>query len=127
MDSDGYLPALGSLSAPADSTVSFGTTAETWMPGDRQNPESKCSPSYRDDKSNFSSLVSSMPHLCLLSLFLLLCESSFMICIALILFQCPTGRFSFKLYDWNPAEFPRQLRHQVLQILLLQFNIPGRI
>ncbi|XAR54570.1 hypothetical protein NMG60_11029771 [Bertholletia excelsa] len=26
--------------------------------------------------------------------------------------MCPTGRISFKLYDWNPAEFPRQLRHQ---------------
>ncbi|THG02978.1 hypothetical protein TEA_011470 [Camellia sinensis var. sinensis] len=26
---------------------------------------------------------------------------------------CPTGRISFKLYDWNPAEFPRRLRHQL--------------
>ncbi|CAN6451174.1 unnamed protein product [Victoria cruziana] len=26
---------------------------------------------------------------------------------------CPTGRVSFKLYDWNPAEFPRRLRHQL--------------
>nr|XP_009402789.1 PREDICTED: squamosa promoter-binding-like protein 9 isoform X1 [Musa acuminata subsp. malaccensis] len=30
---------------------------------------------------------------------------------------CPTGRISFKLYDWNPAEFPRQLRHQVFKWL----------
>lgn len=30
---------------------------------------------------------------------------------------CPTGRISFKLYDWNPAEFPRRLRHQILQWL----------
>ncbi|KAA8548538.1 hypothetical protein F0562_000195 [Nyssa sinensis] len=30
---------------------------------------------------------------------------------------CPTGRISFKLYDWNPAEFPRQLRHQIFQWL----------
>ncbi|WOL03341.1 hypothetical protein Cni_G12061 [Canna indica] len=30
---------------------------------------------------------------------------------------CPTGRISFKLYDWNPAEFPRQLRHQILHWL----------
>ncbi|CAF2136581.1 unnamed protein product [Brassica napus] len=30
---------------------------------------------------------------------------------------CPTGRISFKLYDWNPAEFPRRLRHQIFQWL----------
>ncbi|KAK4744375.1 hypothetical protein SAY87_010687 [Trapa incisa] len=30
---------------------------------------------------------------------------------------CPTGRISFKLYDWNPAEFPRRLRLQVFQWL----------
>ncbi|KAF3774349.1 Squamosa promoter-binding-like protein 9 [Nymphaea thermarum] len=30
---------------------------------------------------------------------------------------CPTGRVSFKLYDWNPAEFPRRLRHQIFQWL----------
>ncbi|CAL9116363.1 unnamed protein product [Musa acuminata var. zebrina] len=30
---------------------------------------------------------------------------------------CPTGRVSFKLYDWNPAEFPRQLRHQIFKWL----------
>lgn len=27
--------------------------------------------------------------------------------------QNPTGRISFKLYDWNPGDFPRQLRQQV--------------
>ncbi|MBA0710605.1 hypothetical protein Golax_009882 [Gossypium laxum] len=31
--------------------------------------------------------------------------------------MCPTGRISFKLYDWNPAEFPRRLRHQIFQWL----------
>ncbi|KAK4795650.1 hypothetical protein SAY86_027976 [Trapa natans] len=31
--------------------------------------------------------------------------------------MCPTGRVSFKLYDWNPAEFPRRLRLQVFQWL----------
>nr|ABD96886.1 hypothetical protein [Tarenaya spinosa] len=31
--------------------------------------------------------------------------------------ECPTGRISFKLYDWNPAEFPRRLRHQIFQWL----------
>ncbi|XP_074589830.1 squamosa promoter-binding-like protein 9 [Curcuma longa] len=31
--------------------------------------------------------------------------------------RCPTGRISFKLYDWNPAEFPRRLRHQIFQWL----------
>uniref|UniRef100_A0A6N2MVR3 SBP-type domain-containing protein n=1 Tax=Salix viminalis TaxID=40686 RepID=A0A6N2MVR3_SALVM len=30
--------------------------------------------------------------------------------------MCPTGRISFKLYDWNPAEFPRRLRHQVVTV-----------
>ncbi|KAH9683162.1 Squamosa promoter-binding-like protein 7 [Citrus sinensis] len=30
---------------------------------------------------------------------------------------CPTGRISFKLYDWNPAEFPRRLRHQIFHWL----------
>uniref|UniRef100_A0A0D9WGE4 SBP-type domain-containing protein n=1 Tax=Leersia perrieri TaxID=77586 RepID=A0A0D9WGE4_9ORYZ len=31
--------------------------------------------------------------------------------------SCPTGRLSFKLYDWNPAEFPRRLRHQIFEWL----------
>ncbi|KAJ4967665.1 hypothetical protein NE237_014366 [Protea cynaroides] len=31
--------------------------------------------------------------------------------------MCPTGRISFKLYDWNPAEFPRRLRFQIFQWL----------
>eukprot|EP00897_Mesotaenium_endlicherianum_P009463 jgi/Mesen1/8545/ME000484S07938 len=25
----------------------------------------------------------------------------------------PSGRMSFKLYDWNPGDFPRRIRHQV--------------
>ncbi|XP_062179608.1 squamosa promoter-binding-like protein 9 isoform X2 [Phragmites australis] len=31
--------------------------------------------------------------------------------------SCPTGRISFKLHDWNPAEFPRRLRHQIFEWL----------
>ncbi|XAR57146.1 hypothetical protein NMG60_11025183 [Bertholletia excelsa] len=31
--------------------------------------------------------------------------------------MCHTGRISFKLYDWNPAEFPRRLRQQIFQWL----------
>ncbi|CAJ1962283.1 unnamed protein product [Sphenostylis stenocarpa] len=31
--------------------------------------------------------------------------------------MCQTGRISFKLYDWNPAEFPRRLRHQIFEWL----------
>lgn len=27
----------------------------------------------------------------------------------------PTGRISFKLYDWNPGDFPRRLRQQILE------------
>lgn len=34
--------------------------------------------------------------------------------------QYPTGRVSFKLYDWNPADFPRRLRQQVRKIQLLK-------
>lgn len=30
---------------------------------------------------------------------------------------CPTGRVSFKLYDWNPADFPRRLRQQIFEWL----------
>ncbi|KAH7306849.1 hypothetical protein KP509_22G034200 [Ceratopteris richardii] len=30
---------------------------------------------------------------------------------------CPTGRISFKLYDWNPADFPRRLREQICEWL----------
>ncbi|CAK9871837.1 unnamed protein product [Sphagnum jensenii] len=35
------------------------------------------------------------------------------------LFECsyPSGRISFKLYDWNPGDFPRNLRQQILQWL----------
>ncbi|KAG0488138.1 hypothetical protein HPP92_006949 [Vanilla planifolia] len=43
-----------------------------------------------------------------------------MLCISLLAvycLMCPTGRMSFKLYDWNPAEFPRRLRHQIFQWL----------
>ncbi|CAK9216293.1 unnamed protein product [Sphagnum troendelagicum] len=29
----------------------------------------------------------------------------------------PSGRISFKLYDWNPGDFPRNLRQQILQWL----------
>lgn len=29
----------------------------------------------------------------------------------------PTGRISFKLYDWNPADFPRRLRQQIFEWL----------
>ncbi|KAJ7531554.1 hypothetical protein O6H91_14G048700 [Diphasiastrum complanatum] len=30
---------------------------------------------------------------------------------------CPTRRISFKFYDWNPADFPRRLRQQILEWL----------
>ncbi|KAI9079069.1 hypothetical protein K1719_038977 [Acacia pycnantha] len=35
-------------------------------------------------------------------------------CERVLTHQC---RVSFKLYDWNPAEFPRRLRHQIFQWL----------
>lgn len=31
--------------------------------------------------------------------------------------SCPTGRITFKLYDWNPGDFPRNLRQQILEWL----------
>ncbi|KAG5528488.1 hypothetical protein RHGRI_029246 [Rhododendron griersonianum] len=34
--------------------------------------------------------------------------------------MCPTGHFSFKLYDWNPAEFPRRLWYERLPRALHQ-------
>lgn len=55
------------------------------------------------------------------------------------LLQCPTNRISFKLYDWNPAEFPRRLRHQVFKdyshslvfkgerVLISMYNIRVRV
>ncbi|XP_002991065.2 squamosa promoter-binding-like protein 7, partial [Selaginella moellendorffii] len=30
---------------------------------------------------------------------------------------CPTRRISFKFYDWNPADFPRRLRGQIMEWL----------
>jgi hypothetical protein len=29
----------------------------------------------------------------------------------------PSGQISFKLYDWNPGDFPRNLRQQILEWL----------
>ncbi|XP_051129629.1 squamosa promoter-binding-like protein 7 [Andrographis paniculata] len=91
LDSDGHISTLcsmpGSQNVQTDSIVSFSAAiAETHTDGDNQNPESKSSPLYLDNKSTFSSV-------------------------------CPTGRISFKLYDWNPAEFPRRLRHQIFEWL----------
>ncbi|KAL9140077.1 hypothetical protein ABFS82_14G012400 [Erythranthe guttata] len=79
---------LDSQNLQSDSVASFSTPADTHIEGDKdkQNPKYKLSPSYCDNKTNFSSL-------------------------------CPSGRISFKLYDWNPAEFPRRLRHQIFEWL----------
>ncbi|XP_022760465.1 squamosa promoter-binding-like protein 7 isoform X2 [Durio zibethinus] len=45
--------------------------------------------------------------------------------------MCPTGRISFKLYDWNPAEFPRRLRHQLSENPMTHMHnfvfTPGRM
>ncbi|KAL8486299.1 hypothetical protein ACS0TY_023127 [Phlomoides rotata] len=78
--------ALVSQNLQSDSVVSFTSSGETHIEGDKLNPKLKHSPSYLDNKSSFSSL-------------------------------CPAGRISFKLYDWNPAEFPRRLRLQIFQWL----------
>ncbi|KAK9079871.1 hypothetical protein SSX86_001544 [Deinandra increscens subsp. villosa] len=61
-----------------------GASGETQT--DEEKEKTPRSPSYCDDKADFTSM-------------------------------CTTGRISFKLYDWNPAEFPRRLRHQIFQWL----------
>ncbi|XP_059649094.1 squamosa promoter-binding-like protein 7 [Cornus florida] len=69
----------------SDSVLSFVSSDETLMDGEKDNSKTLFSP-YCDNKSAYSS-------------------------------TCPTGRISFKLYDWNPAEFPRRLRNQIFQWL----------
>ncbi|KAJ0925380.1 hypothetical protein HanRHA438_Chr04g0159131 [Helianthus annuus] len=68
-------------SIQSDSIPAIAASAETQT--DEEKEKTTPSPSYCEDKNDFSSM-------------------------------CTTGRISFKLYDWNPAEFPRRLRHQVL-------------
>ncbi|KAM0046449.1 putative transcription factor SBP family [Helianthus debilis subsp. tardiflorus] len=68
----------------SDSIPSLAASGETQT--DEEKEKTTHSPSYGDDKTDFSSM-------------------------------CTTGRISFKLYDWNPAEFPRRLRHQIFQWL----------
>eukprot|EP00249_Psilotum_nudum_P021790 c28247_g2_i2 orf=387-3470(+) len=36
---------------------------------------------------------------------------------SLYMSPCSTSRVSFKLYDWNPADFPRRLRQQIFEWL----------
>lgn len=69
-----------------DSVVSFVASAETQANIGKDVSDPSKSPSYCDNKSDYSSM-------------------------------CQTGRVSFKLYDWNPAEFPRRLRLQIFQWL----------
>ncbi|KAI3821975.1 hypothetical protein L1987_09555 [Smallanthus sonchifolius] len=73
-----------SINAQNDSIPSLAASGETQT--DEEKEKTTHSPSYCDDKTDFSSM-------------------------------CTTGRISFKLYDWNPAEFPRRLRHQIFQWL----------
>ncbi|KAJ0795167.1 putative transcription factor SBP family [Helianthus annuus] len=68
----------------SDSIPAIAASAETQT--DEEKEKTTPSPSYFEDKNDFSSM-------------------------------CTTGRISFKLYDWNPAEFPRRLRHQIFQWL----------
>uniref|UniRef100_A0A2P2LXF6 SBP-type domain-containing protein n=1 Tax=Rhizophora mucronata TaxID=61149 RepID=A0A2P2LXF6_RHIMU len=87
---DGHMSSLqsdpNSQHLNSDSGLSFGASGETQMDAGKEDTKCSHSPSYRDNKSAYSSV-------------------------------CPTGRISFKLYDWNPAEFPRRLRHQIFQWL----------
>ncbi|KAK4483274.1 hypothetical protein RD792_010459 [Penstemon davidsonii] len=84
------LESEGQVSTPCSTLGQQNNKSDTYgeihIDGEKQDPQLKCSPSYFDNKSTFSSV-------------------------------CPTGRISFKLYDWNPAEFPRRLRHQIFQWL----------
>lgn len=84
--------AIGASSTPetrninSDSAVSFAASAETQVIVGNDVPNLSKSPSYCDNRNDYSSM-------------------------------CQTGRVSFKLYDWNPAEFPRRLRLQIFQWL----------
>ncbi|XP_058723859.1 squamosa promoter-binding-like protein 7 [Vicia villosa] len=69
-----------------ESGVSFVASAETQANVGNDVSNLSKSPSYCDNKNDYSSM-------------------------------CQTGRVSFKLYDWNPAEFPRRLRLQIFQWL----------
>ncbi|KAI3687328.1 hypothetical protein L1987_81023 [Smallanthus sonchifolius] len=75
---------ISSEAAAAEKSSLAAASGETQT--DEEKEKTTRSPSYCDDKTDFSSL-------------------------------CTTGRISFKLYDWNPAEFPRRLRHQIFQWL----------
>ncbi|XP_076929997.1 squamosa promoter-binding-like protein 7 [Bidens hawaiensis] len=74
----------------SNSIIAQNIQSDSIPSGETQTDEDKekttHSPSYGDDKTDFSSM-------------------------------CTTGRISFKLYDWNPADFPRRLRHQIFQWL----------
>lgn len=107
-DSQGF---LGEKVAP------FPVPGEIHVNGHKHSPNSKRAASYSD---NFSSVVTTyLMHLSFIYFSLYLSLSLLL----LISSQCPTGRISFKLYDWNPAEFPRRLRLQVFNRFLLQFSI----
>ncbi|CAJ2658553.1 unnamed protein product [Trifolium pratense] len=69
-----------------DGVVSFAASAEEQVNIGKDVSNLSKSPSFCDNKSDYSSM-------------------------------CQTGRVSFKLYDWNPAEFPRRLRLQIFQWL----------
>ncbi|GLT59668.1 hypothetical protein SLA2020_324760 [Shorea laevis] len=89
---DGHVAAVHSdpmlPNVNSESVVSVLASGNTDMDGGKDDSKFSLSPSYCNNKT--ASAYSSV---------------------------CPTGRISFKLYDWNPAEFPRKLRHQIFQWL----------
>lgn len=106
--------APSSQNIQSDSGVSLAGSGETQ--GDEEKEKCNQSPSYYENKNVFSSVVSGR------EMQLLFCVICYFVLVDIISVddsisspQCPTGRISFKLYDWNPAEFPRRLRHQVLK------------
>ncbi|XP_051127988.1 squamosa promoter-binding-like protein 7 [Andrographis paniculata] len=78
---------VSSETMPSDSFGSFAASGEIPMDVQKQIPKCSPSPACCDANKNTYSSL------------------------------CPTGRISFKLYDWNPAEFPRRLRLQIFQWL----------
>lgn len=97
VESERQLSALGlvhgSHMVQTDSTISYTTSGEAPIEAEKGNLTSSRSPTVYNrspsDGDNRSAFSS----------------------------VCPTGRISFKLYDWNPAEFPRRLRNQIFQWL----------
>ncbi|OEL24112.1 Squamosa promoter-binding-like protein 9 [Dichanthelium oligosanthes] len=88
------------------SVVTFAASVEACIGANQENAKLTTNSPMHDTKSAYSSSVGPFFVLTKLFIYISMYDSA-----------CPTGRISFKLYDWNPAEFPRRLRHQIFEWL----------